>query len=53
MNLIILVIIVFIVAGLLWFAVDQVAQLAPFNGLIKALIAVLAALYIAHAAGLA
>ena len=52
MSLIILLIVVLIIAGLLWFAVDQVPQIAPFAGLLKALIAVLAVAYIATQAGL-
>ena len=45
------IIVVVIVAVLLLFAVDQVAQLAPYHGLVKALILVLAALAIANRAG--
>ena len=52
MSLLIIVIVVLIIAGLLFVAVDQVAQFAPFAGLIKALIVVCAALYIASRAGL-
>ena len=52
MSLLIVIIVVLIVAGLLFVAVDHVAQFAPFAGLIKALILVIAALYVAHSAGL-
>ena len=53
MSLVIMLIVVLIIAALLWFAVDQVPQIAPFAGLLKALIAVLAVVYIATHAGLA
>ena len=52
MSLLIIVIVVLIIAGLLFVAVDQVAQFAPFAGLIKALILVIAALVILQKAGL-
>lgn len=52
MNLVILLVVVLVIAGLLWFAVDQVPQIAAFAGLIKALIAVLAVVYVATHAGL-
>ena len=53
MSILFLIFVTLIVAGLLWFAVDQVPQIAPFAGLLKALIAVLAVVYIATHAGLA
>ena len=45
------IIIVVIIAVLLLIAVDQVAQLAPYHGLVKALILIFAALAIAQRAG--
>ena len=52
MSILFLIFVTLIVAGLLWFAVDQVPQIAPFAGLLKAVIVVGAAFYIASHAGL-
>jgi hypothetical protein len=52
MSIIIFALIVLILVALLIYAVDLIPQIAPFNGLIKALIIVLAVVFIAQRSGL-
>jgi hypothetical protein len=52
MEIILAAILVLFLAAMLVWAVDMIPQIAPINGLIKALIIVLAVVYIAHRAGI-
>jgi preprotein translocase subunit SecE len=52
MTILILVIIVLVLTALLIWGVDQIPQVAPMGGLIKALIIVLAVVFIAQRSGL-
>lgn len=51
MTIAVFIVVVIVIAILLAIAVDKVPQIAPYNGLLKALIFVFAALAIANRAG--
>ena len=52
MSILITCLIVLIVAALLIYAIDQVPQFAPMNGLIKLVIIIIAVLFILSRAGI-